>query len=335
MIRVGLIGCGGMGSTHANCYMALSETVKLVALADLDEKKAKALSGSAEIYSTGMELIERADVDVIDICLPTYLHTEHAVKAMEKGRNVFLEKPLCLNMGEAKLLLETAEKTGVKIQIGQVIRFWDEYVWLKNAYDENKYGKIISGVFTRLSPNPKWSWNNWYNKVELSGSMATDLHIHDVDFVRWLMGSEPEEVYSKATRSSDGVIQQLFTTYKFGETVISSEGCWDYPDNFPFSMTFRVKFEKATVEYAKEVLTVYPAEGEPFTPELEKAFAVKKDVGINLSNMGAYYSELKYFTDKLIAGETPDRATLPEAAKSLELALKEMEIAGGVVKGGK
>ena len=334
MIKVGLIGCGGMGSTHANCYAAL-ENVKLVALADLDAEKAKKLCPDAEIYSTGMELIEKADVDVIDICLPTYLHTEHAVKAMEKGRHVFLEKPVCLNMEQAKLLLETAEKTGVKIQIGQVIRFWDEYVWLKNAYDEGKYGKIISGVFSRLSPNPKWSWNNWYNKPELSGTMATDLHIHDVDFVRWLMGTEPEEVYSRGTRDTEGVLEQIFTTYKFGETVISSEGCWDYPDKFPFSMKFRVKFEKATAEYDSETLTVYPVDGEPFVPQLEKAFAVTKNVGINLSNMGAYFNELKYFTDNLAAGETPDRAPLQEAVKSLELDLKEIDLAGGVVNVGK
>ena len=61
-----------------------------------------------------MELLEKEDLDMVDICLPTYLHTAHAVAAMEKGLHVFMEKPVCLNMTEAKLLLETQKKTGAK-----------------------------------------------------------------------------------------------------------------------------------------------------------------------------------------------------------------------------
>lgn len=332
MLKVGLIGCGGMGTTHANCYGALKETVELAAVADLDPTKANAVSEKfgGKIYASGEELIQNADVDMIDICLPTFLHARHAIWAMEKGRHVFMEKPVCLNMEEAKLLLETLKKTGVKMQIGQVIRFWDEYVWLKKAVDEGTYGKLLSGVFTRLSANPRWSWENWYNDPERSGSMATDLHIHDVDFVRYLMGGEPDEVFSRATRSADGVIQQLFTTYQYGDVVITSEGCWDYPDGFPFQMQFRVKLEKATVVYNESGLTVYLENGEKITPEIEPEFAQDEDVGINISSLGAYYNELKYFTSRLISGDPLEIAPLEEAVKSLELDIQEMELAGGV-----
>lgn len=333
MLKVGLIGCGGMGSTHANCYGALKEYVELAAVADLDYEKAKKISDQfgGKIYTTGEELIANEDLDIIDICLPTFLHTKHAVLAMEKGSNVFLEKPVCLNMDEAKLLLDTQKKTGVKMQIGQVIRFWDEYVWLKNAVDAGTYGKVVSGVFTRLSPNPRWSWENWYNNPDRSGSMALDLHIHDVDFIRFLMG-EPDDISSLATRSADGVIQQLFTTYQYGDAVITSEGCWDYPDNFPFQMNFRVKLEKATVLYENSTLTVYLENGEKMIPEIQAEFDQDEDVGINISSLGAYYNEIKHFVCCVSDDKPIEIAPLSEAIKSLELDLKEIHSAGGVKK---
>ena len=85
MLKVGLIGCGFMGSMHANCYNNLKD-VKVTAVADVRREKAEELSkiSGAEIYACGKDLIEKADVDVIDICLPTFLHAEHALLAMEK-----------------------------------------------------------------------------------------------------------------------------------------------------------------------------------------------------------------------------------------------------------
>ena len=99
MLKVGLIGCGFMGSMHANCYNNIADA-KVVAVADLRREKAEELAkiSGAEIYATGKELIEKADVDVIDICLPTYLHAEHAMLAMDKVKYVFVEKPVTLTL---------------------------------------------------------------------------------------------------------------------------------------------------------------------------------------------------------------------------------------------
>lgn len=334
MLRVGLIGCGGMGTNHAHCYGAMKDIVTLAAVADLDPAKTKNITEKfgGNAYATGMELLEKEDLDMVDICLPTYLHTAHAVAAMEKGLHVFMEKPVCLNMAEAKLLLDTQKKTGAKVQIGQVIRFWDEYAWLKETVEKGTYGRVLSASFIRLSANPNWGWENWYNKPERSGSMATDLHIHDVDYIRYLMNGEPDQLFSRATRNKEGVLQQIFTTYQYGDTIITSEGCWDYPDNYPFGMTFRVKLERATAIFDGGCLTVYLADGGKIIPEIKKEFEQDEDLGINISSLGAYYKELKYFAGRLISGEPLEIAPLSEAVKSLELDLKEIELAGGVVK---
>lgn len=333
MLTVALIGYGGMGKMHGKCYAALKDVVKLVAVADVTPESGVAKYAEemgAKCYASGNDLLAAETPDIIDICLPTFLHTEYSVKAMEKGCHVFCEKPICLNEEEAKLLLETEKKTGVKVQVGQVVRFMKEYKWLKKAVESGTYGKVISAVFTRLSANPRWAWNNWFNDPEKSGTMALDLHVHDVDFIRYLLG-EPDTVESKCTRNAEGVLQQIFTTYTFGDTVVTSEGIWDYPDKFPFSPGFRVKMEKGTAVLNRGLM-FYPVDGEPFVPEMEAEFEGKLDAGLNVSSLGGYYTELRYFIEEIIQGNGKPIAPLSEAIKSAELVWKEIESAGGKVK---
>lgn len=112
------------------------EGVELVAFADIRGEKAQELAKgtNAEIYSDGKDLITSAKVDIIDICLPTFLHAEYAMLAMEKVKYVFVEKPVALTVAEGKAMLEKSKQTGAQVQVGQVIRFWDEYVELKKSW---------------------------------------------------------------------------------------------------------------------------------------------------------------------------------------------------------
>ena len=196
MLKVGLIGCGFMGAMHANCYKNI-EGVELVALADLRADKAAelAVGTNAQLFGDGKELIERADVDIIDICLPTYLHAEYAMLAMDKVKYVFVEKPVALTKEEGDMMIEKSRKTGAQVQVGQVIRFWDEYVELRKIFKSGVYGKVVNANFRRISPRPTWGWDNWLLDTARSGGAGQDLHIHDVDFVLSLFG-EPKEFFS-------------------------------------------------------------------------------------------------------------------------------------------
>lgn len=329
MIKIGLIGCGFMGGMHSACYDVI-EDAQVVAVADVRREKAKEIAKvhNAEIYATGEELIANADVDVVDICLPTYLHTEHAVLAMKAGKNVFLEKPVCLTEEEGALLLKTQKETGAIVQVGQVIRMWDEYVWLKEVADSGKFGKIHSAVFKRLSSYPTWAWENWLHNGEKSGSIALDMHIHDVDFMRYLMG-EPESFNSFATRDNTGIIEQIFTSFKYKDAVATVEGCWHYPVDFPFTAQFRVMFDNATVVNGYDGLMVYYKDGGSEKIVIEPSFASDNNIGGNISSLGGYYNELRYFIDKLNANEVPDVAPLSEGIKSVTLALAEIKSVGG------
>ena len=333
MIKVGLIGCGFMGGMHAACYAALAPLdVKVVAVADVRPEFAAKLAGEdTAIYATGMELIEKADVDVVDICLPTHLHTAHAVAAMKAGKNVFVEKPVCFNNDEMELLLATEKETGVKVQVGQVIRQWTEYVWLKETVVSGIYGKVLHGQFRRLSSLPTWAWENWLHQVDKSGGVAVDMHVHDVDFVRYILG-EPDTVKAQAYRDENGVIQQINTLFGYGNNVsVSVEAGWNYPADFPFTADFRVKFEKATVILAGGALNVYPNEGGCVTPKLAEEFQGDNDIGGNISSLGGYYNELKYFVEGLQGKNDLSVATVAEAIASVKLVKKEIEAAGGLI----
>ena len=215
MIKVGLIGCGFMGGMHAACYKALQALgVQVTAVADVRASYAQevAAKSDAKIYETGMELIEKADVDVVDICLPTQLHVSHAVAAMRAGHDVFVEKPICIQEDEMELIQKVKDETGRKVQVGQVIRLWTEYVWLKQTADSGEYGRVLLANFKRLSAPATWASEGWLMKPELSGGVAVDMHVHDVDFVRYLLG-EPDRVQAQAYRDETGLIQNITALY--------------------------------------------------------------------------------------------------------------------------
>ncbi len=322
MLKVGLIGCGFMGAMHANCYNNIKDAT-VVAVADVRREKAEELAklSGAEIYASGKELIEKADVDVIDICLPTYLHAEHALLAMDKVKYVFVEKPVTLTVAEGKALIEKAEKTGAEVQVGQVIRFWDEYVELAKIVKSGKYGKIVNANFRRLSPIPTWGWQDWLFDISKSGGAGQDLHVHDIDYVLSLFGEPKQFLSAKSTLGREN--DYVSTLMKYDDFVVSVEGTWALPTTYPFTATFRVVFEKAVLENAGGKLMCYTDEGAEQVA-IEKVQLEGGVSGGNVSDLGGYYNELVYFCDKAAKGEKIEQATAKDAVASLEFLLKEL-----------
>ena len=136
-IRVGICGLGSMGMHHA-LLLIKHENVELVAAADMEEAKrlrAKNELNVAQIFADGRDMIRTVELDAVWVCAPTYLHAELTVLALEKGCHVFCEKPMARNPEERAAMQEAAGKSGKFLMIGQVLRFWPEYVFLK----ENKW----------------------------------------------------------------------------------------------------------------------------------------------------------------------------------------------------
>ncbi len=320
MIKVGLIGCGFMGNMHANCYKNI-DGVELVAVADIRREKAEEIANGATIYSDGIDLINNAEVDIIDICLPTYLHAKYALMAMDKVKYLFVEKPVTLTNAEAQALIEKSNETGCNVQVGQVIRFWDEYVELKKIIESGKYGKVLNANFRRISPKPGWGWENWLSDVSRSGGAAQDLHIHDTDYVLSVFG-EPKS-FTSIKNAIGEENSYINTIMKYDDFVVGVEGTWELPETHPFEATFRVVFEKATIENAGGKFICYTNEGASEI-KIEKIELSGGYKGGNISDLGGYYNELVYFTNAVKNGSKIEKATLSDASKSLAFVLKEI-----------
>lgn len=323
MLRVGLIGCGGMGSVHATVWSEMTDKVELVAVADLNQDKWQGLADKlgAKFYKDAYEMMEKEDLDLVDICTPTVTHAVFAITAAEHVKHILVEKPICLYDEEAELLLKAEKETGATIHVAHVTRFTAQSRYIKRLIDTGIYGKIVTADFHRFSPDPAWVVD--HNNPAKTGGMAIDLHIHDVDFVRYIMGGDPDELNSTVHKRADGTVDHIWASYRYGSAILSTECSWDYPVCMPFDKGFRVRFEKATVIYsADRQLTVYPENGDAFIPELEKTEL--RDLGINIKTIGDFARELNCFADAILDGNKKSPVPLSDAISAIRLIRREL-----------
>ncbi|MBE5866968.1 MAG: Gfo/Idh/MocA family oxidoreductase [Lachnospiraceae bacterium] len=306
--------------------MLLKDEVQLAAIADTNAERVEkyVTKSGAKLYSSGFEMLEKEELDIVDICLPTFLHAEYAIKAMERVKYVIVEKAVCLKEEEAQQMLEAQEKTGALVQVAHVVRFARVNAYRKKLVSSGEYGKVVAGSFSRFSSRPLWM--RGFDDIDKTGGMALDLHIHDADFIRHLMGGDPDHVSVQAVRDQNGLIQHIWSTYRFGEALIMTEASWDYPFGMGFTKRFRIKLEKAAVVLSEAgVLTVYPETGGRFVPKLEEA--LEMDTGMNVSDLRDYLDELKYMLEVIRSGDRNGILSLSEAVASFRLVMKEQEAA--------
>ena len=297
-LNIGIIGLGFMGKMHFNTYAKI-KGAKVTAIADVDVRKRSgdwsgiggnigAAGGSQNlrgihVYEDAAGLLKDPAVDVVDITLPTYLHARWAIRALKSGHHVICEKPMALKSAEAAAMITAARSTRRKLFIGQCIRFWPAYAKARELVRSKKFGKVVSAVFTRVSPRPTWSWQRWLEDPRKSGACALDLHIHDADFVLYMLG-QPRSVLSRAVQGAGGALDHITTFYNYASgMLIQAEGAWGYNAGFPFSMTLRIALEKASLVFDAQGLRLCPAKGQA------KPVAVAEGDG--------YFHELKHFLD--------------------------------------
>lgn len=305
MLKVGLVGTGGISRAHIPAWIAMEET-ELVALCDIRPEMMEEFPDQRH-YTDFEEMLSKEDLDILDICLPTYLHVDYAVKAMEKGIHVICEKPIALKEEAVSRAYEAAERNHVNFMIAQVLRFWPEYEFLKSLVDSGRYGKVLSGYMQRLGVKPKWSWDNWMMDPERSGMVPFDLQIHDLDFLVYAFGTPENVVKHRSLRPEQDYIANV---YEYPGFFITVEAAW-YAAPMPFGAGYRFQFEDALVIYEKGVCTVYQNDGTIL--DFSAAVSGQVDSGdVNLIQSDAYANEIRYFTDCVLANRFPDKVKAEE-----------------------
>lgn len=322
-MRIGVIGLGFMGTTHLKAWREVPEA-KLTAVCSEDPKKLtgdlSAIQGNlgeskdqifdfSEVarYNQVRDLLADPNVDAVDICLPTNLHSSVAIQALKAGKHVLVEKPMALNGEAAQQMLDEAKAAGKLLMVGQVLRFFPSYKAMAAEVQSGKYGPVRSALFRRRCAAP--FWNKWLGDPNVSGGGVFDLLIHDIDFAFHLFGS-PETVSATGYEDLPGGIDTMNATllYKDGCDVVITGG-WHHRKAYPFSMEFTVVADGGTFEYDSKRgpgVTLYTSDGE--TQELD------------LPQEDAFAAELRYFADCVLAGRKPEFCSPEESAASVRLA---------------
>lgn len=317
MIKVALFGAGYVANNHAAAYDTL-KNAKLVAVFDTaaDRTEKMAAVHGARGYTSAETLFANEDVDMVDICLPTFLHEEYVVMAAKKGKHVLCEKPLALTAEAADNMIGAAKAAGVKLMVAQVVRFWPEYVEIKKRLDRGDLGEIQMVYANRLAQHPNWS--EWFKDPAKSGGGLFDLHLHDIDVLRYYFGPV-KTAYAVGYRTPAGCYNHVASSLVFRNGVKAvAEGAYQMSEGYPFTMTMRVVGTKGSLEFvlsagfnlenleAASARLIYFADGKK--PEL-----VKVEPG------DGYCEEIKYFVGCIAAGKEPQVVTARESREVLDI----------------
>ena len=288
-MRVGLLGCGGMGTVHARQYAKMADVE--LAIYDRNPERLAAFGArtGAHVVSSREELFAWADV--VDVCLPTDLHADACLAAIAAGRAVFCEKPVALDLDSAAAIVSAADKANVAFMPGQVVRFFPEFARGHRMVKDGAVGNPAVARTRRGGRAPQGS-EGWFLDLTRSGGVLLDLAIHDFDWLRWTLG-EVTQVRSRKTGTGDGP-EYALTVLTFESGCLGHvESTWMDPGGF--RTTFEVAGSGGLIEFdsrsapSVRVTTLNSSSAENPLADTDDP----------------YYQELRQFINAVIDGSTP------------------------------
>jgi len=233
-MKVAVIGVGAMGRNHTRVYSELPEA-DLVAVSDANGSLSNAVAEkhNARAYTDYRDMLEKEKPQAVSIAVPTAMHAEAGLAALDAGAHVLIEKPIAATVEEGRRLIDKARAMKKKLMVGHVVRFNPAMQALKQKLDAGELGRMYQIVCRRAGPFPA--------RIRDVG-VVVDLAPHDVDIMRYLVGSNPVRVYAEieqrihtdhedllwaTLRFADGVVGGLeinwLTPTKIRETLVLGE----------------------------------------------------------------------------------------------------------------
>lgn len=261
-VRCGVIGLGFIGTrVHVPSLRGI-KGAKLVAVADLEEKRVKkAAKRGAKGYHDYEEVLENPDIDAVWVCLPNFLHAKVTLEALEAGKHVFCEMPLSNKVEEAKEVVSKSKEVDRFAVPGATFRYTPNFNKMKKLMDSGEVGKptmfygreyIAPSILADQWPAGSWAWDK-----KKSGGTSFTLSVWAIDLMRWLTDSEVKRVYASIQQIEQpeygGVTPencQLHLTFENGVS-----GVLERSENSPRSMEgseLRMLFDDNRAIYAKE-----------------------------------------------------------------------------------
>ncbi|CAM3896705.1 Gfo/Idh/MocA family protein [Lederbergia lenta] len=204
-LKIGVIGAGSISASHLQSY-AHNEKVEIYAICDLNEQRAKDKAekyGAQKVYVDYKELMNNAEIDAVSICTWNNSHADIAIEALNRGKNVLVEKPLTTSVKKALEIEEAVKKSGKTLQVGFVRRYASNTQILKQFIEKDELGEIYFAKATciRRLGNP----GGWFSDKERSGGgPLIDIGVHVIDVLWYLMGCPKVKSISGNTYSQLG-----------------------------------------------------------------------------------------------------------------------------------
>lgn len=323
MLKVGVLGAGFMGGTHARAFAKIPD-VQVVGVSSRSAEKAAALAEEvgAQPTTDAMALATDAQVDAVSVTLPTHLHVDYTLEALNAGKPVLLEKPMGLSVEECDAMIAAANQSGHILMLAHVLRFWPEYMALVDFVNSGQLGKPLSATASRLSGRP--TWGDWFTNPEWTGGAVHDLQIHDLDTLNWLFGT-PKSVYARGQRGAPGGWDHALTLVDYGQAQCFAEGSVMMPEGYPFTMTLWVLCEKGSVEYTFRAGGTGVETGDMSGTSLMVYESGQEPRSLPAPGGDAYEAEVAYFVECVREKRPPERGTPEQGRLAVKTALAARE----------
>ncbi|MCI5575468.1 MAG: Gfo/Idh/MocA family oxidoreductase [Clostridiales bacterium] len=192
IVRVGIIGCGGIANGKHMPALSKLKNVKMVAFCDIIEKKALAArekfgTPDCAVYTDYKKLLEDKSIDVVHVLTPNRSHSFITVDALEAGKHVMCEKPMAINSDEAQKMLDAAKRTGKKLTIGYQSRHRTDSLFLKGEVEAGTFGDIYYAKATAIRRRAVPTWGVFLNEYEQGGGPLIDIGTHALDLTLWTL----------------------------------------------------------------------------------------------------------------------------------------------------
>ncbi len=191
-VKVGIIGCGGIGmQKHLPALSAVDE-VEVVAFCDLIEERAvKAAkefgTKDAKVYTNYKELLKDKEIQTIHVCTPNKSHKDISIDALHANKHVLCEKPMAKTAADAKAMLQAAKETGNLLSVGYQNRYREDSRYLHKACQRGDLGDIYFAKAHAVRRRAVPTWGVFLNEEEQGGGPLIDIGTHALDLTLWLM----------------------------------------------------------------------------------------------------------------------------------------------------
>ncbi len=316
-MKVGIVGAGTMGDAHARGWQATDATLVGVTAKTKSTALLLADAVNTRVFDSYEALLQ--NVDIIDICTPTDLHKDMVLQAAAAGKHIICEKPIALNLEDAKEMIDACKKAQVRLFIAMVVRFFPQYRRAKEAVESGQVGELGVIRLKRVAYQPLGD-EAWFTDESRSGGLLVDLMLHDFDYARWLAGPV-KRVYAKSIRSQnpDAPSDYALVTLSFENNAKALiEGGWAYPAG-SFRVGMDIAGEDGVIEWNSDDSQTIKAFLKPSESE-----GVAR-VGIPSSGTAdPYTTEIKHAYDS-IKHSKPFLVTAEDGLEALRIALAAKE----------